>query len=95
MNGSIPVPNSTGFVVASDGAGKFYVANLDGSVQIVTLSQDANGQGVVTPSLFLQLPFAPTGIAIDNARGRVYFANYNNNSISVYSTAGTLLHVIQ
>jgi sugar lactone lactonase YvrE len=95
LNGSIDVPNSTGFAITSDGSGKFYVANLDGSVQIVTLSQDLNGVGSVTPSLFLQLPFAPSGIAIDNARGRIYFSNYNNSSISVYSNAGTLLHVIQ
>ena len=95
LSGSITVPNSTGFVVACDSAGKFYVANLDGSVQIVTLSQDINGNGSASATLFLQLPFFPTGIAIDNARGHIFFSNYNNNSISVYSTAGVLLHVIQ
>jgi DNA-binding beta-propeller fold protein YncE len=95
LNGSLGVPYSTGFAIASDASGKFYVANLDGSVQIVTLSQAINGVGSATPSLFLQLPFAPSGIAIDNVRGRIYFSNYNSNSISVYSTAGTLLHVIQ
>lgn len=95
LNGSLGVPYSTGFAIASDASGKFYVANLDGSVQIVTLAQDTNGVGSVTPTTFLQLPFAPSGIAIDNARGRIYFSNYNSNSISVYSTAGVLLHVIQ
>lgn len=95
LSGSINVPNSTGFAIASDGSGKFYVANLDGSVQIVTLAQDINGNGSLTPTLFLQLPFAASGIAIDNARGRIYFSNYNDSSISVYSTAGALLHVIQ
>jgi hypothetical protein len=39
---------------------------------------------------FLQLPFVASGIAIDNMRGRVYFSNYNGNSIAVYSTAGAL-----
>jgi hypothetical protein len=43
---------------------------------------------------FLQLHFLISGIAIDNARGRVYIANYYGNSISVYSTAGVLLHTI-
>ncbi len=81
--------------MACDASGKIYVGNLDNSVTLVTPAQAGDGQGSITVGTFLQLPFAPSGIAIDNARGRIYFSNYNCNSISVYSTAGTLLHVIQ
>lgn len=83
--------SSTGCALASDAKGNIYIGNLDGSVQISVAQLGNPG----SPASFVQLPFAPSGIAIDNARGRVYFSNYNNNSISVYSTAGTLLHVIQ
>ena len=96
LDGFITVAESTGFVMASDASGRFYIANLDGSVQISVTKQGVNGQpGSLNTSLFLRLPFAPSGIAIDNARGRIYFSNYNSNSISVYDAAGTLLHVIQ
>jgi len=96
LDGSIPVVQSTGFAIACDASGKFYIANLDGSVQTAVLTEGTNGQqGSLATSTFLQLAFAPSGIAIDNARGRIYFSNYNANSISVYSTTGTLLHVIQ
>ena len=87
--------SNTGFAMACDASGRIYVGNLDNSVTLVTPAQVSDGQGSIMASTFLQLPFAPSGIAIDNARGRIYFSNYNDNSISVYSTAGTLLHVIQ
>ena len=79
-------PNMTGFALATDASGNIYVGNLDGTVDVAT-SGGAYG--------LLQLSFAPSGIAIDNARGRVYLSNYNGNSILVYSTAGALLHTIQ
>jgi hypothetical protein len=44
---------------------------------------------------FTQLNFTPYGIAIDNARGRIYTSDDVDSTIAVYSTSGTLLHVIQ
>lgn len=66
------------------------MGNFDGSVQIfVPLS---GGQAIVIP--YLQLSFVPSGIALDNARERVYISNTYGNSISVYNTAGALLKTI-
>ncbi len=96
-NSPITINGNTGFTMASDASGKVYICNLDGSVQIGAPAQQPDGTGTVTVTSqpFLQLTFVPTGIAIDNARKRIYLSNYNSNSISVYSTAGALLHVIQ
>ena len=91
----IKLSSNTGFAMACDARGRIYVGNLDNSVILVTPAQTNTGEGTIIVNPFLQLPFAPSGIAIDNARGRIYFSNYNGNSISVYSTAGALLHVIQ
>jgi hypothetical protein len=91
----LPLSSNTGFAMACDASGKIYIGNLDNSVTLVTPAQAGDGQGTIIVKTFLQLPFAPSGIGIDNVRGRIYFSNYNNNSISVYSTAGALLHVIQ
>jgi NHL repeat len=82
---------NTGLAVAIDKAGDIYMGNLDNSVKIV-VPVPASG-GHVQP--FVQLSFVASGIAVDSVRGRVYISNYNGNSISVYSTAGTLLHTIQ
>jgi DNA-binding beta-propeller fold protein YncE len=79
--------NDTGVALAIDAKGNIYMGNLDGSVWI-------NSPQAYEYQL-LQLSFVPSGIAIDNVRGRVYISNYNGNSISVYSTAGTLLKVIE
>jgi DNA-binding beta-propeller fold protein YncE len=78
--------NETGIAMGVDAKGNVYIGNLDGSVNI-------NGPGNLYP--FLQLTFAPSGIAADSVRGRIYISNANGNSISVYSTAGALLHTIQ
>jgi DNA-binding beta-propeller fold protein YncE len=95
LGGSMQVGQSTGFAIACDASGKFYIANLDGSVQTSVPSQSIYGNGSLTTSAFLQLSFAPSGIAVDSVHGRVYFSNYDGNSISVYSTSGTFLHLIQ
>jgi DNA-binding beta-propeller fold protein YncE len=79
--------NDTGVALAIDAKGNIYMGNLDGSVWI--------NSPLAYEYQFLQLSFVPSGIAIDNVRGRVYFSNYNGNSISVYSTTGTLLKVIE
>jgi len=75
LGGFLTVSESTGFAMASDVSGRFYIANLDGSVQISATKQGVNGQpGSLNTSLFLRLPFAPSGIAIDNdARTDLFF----------------------
>jgi len=47
------------------------------------------------PALIFELGFQPAGMAVDTARGRIYFSNPVNNQVLVYSTKGTLLHTIQ
>jgi DNA-binding beta-propeller fold protein YncE len=77
----------TGVALASDNKGHMYIGNLDGSVYFALPTQVA--------SLFVQLSFAPTGIAVDNVHGRVYISNGPANTIYAYSTAGELLKTIQ
>jgi DNA-binding beta-propeller fold protein YncE len=85
--GEVPLDyNTTGFAVATDATGNLYIGNLDKSVNIY---------GPQVNKVFTQLSFVPYGIAVDSARGRVYFSNYDGNSIAVYSTAGALLKTIQ
>jgi hypothetical protein len=79
--------NDTGYSLATDASGKMYMANFDGSVNVLTPPS--------TEKLFVQLNFLAAGIAIDNVRGRVYLSNETGNSIAVYSTAGELLHTIE
>ncbi len=76
------------FSLAADAHGNFYEANFSGQVTVST-----PGSGIT--SSFATLSFTPNGIAVDSVRGRVYFSNYNGNSISVYNTSGELLKVIQ
>ncbi|MGA8439648.1 MAG: hypothetical protein WB762_12045 [Candidatus Sulfotelmatobacter sp.] len=76
--------NNTGAALASDALGNVYMANYDGSVNIYVA---VPGNPFVLR--FVKLSFAPTGIAVDSARQRVYFSNANGNSISVYNTAGS------
>ena len=73
--------------IAPDANGNFYIANYSGLVNLAHTNS--------TTSTFVELPFSPAGIAIDNVRGRVYISNFNGNSIAVYNTSGTLLHTIQ
>lgn len=48
-----------------------------------------------TSTLFIaNVGFDPWGIAVDNARKRVYITNQYGDQIAVYSTAGVLLHTI-
>ncbi len=77
---------NTGFSLANDASGNLYIGNLDKSVNVY---------GPQVNKVFTQLSFVPYGIAVDSTRGRVYFSNYDGNSIEVYSTAGALLKTIQ
>lgn len=76
-----------GFAVASGADGTVYYSNFDNTVSTCNVS-------TVSCSGFLTLPFTAAGIAVDNARTRVYFSNENGNEILVYSTKGVLLHTI-
>lgn len=80
-------PNDTGFSLAIDARGYVYEGDLNGVVNFETPNAADNG--------FLTLSFAPYGIAVDNVHDRIYFSNYNGNSISVYNLSGQLLHVIE
>ena len=76
----------TGNTLATAANGNVYIGNLDGSVSVRTSNFSTR---------FLQLNFIPFGIARDNARGRIYISDDVDSTIAVYSTSGTLLHVIQ
>ena len=105
--GRFPVIQSTnGFVVAlaTDGAGDLYVGScvladpfkclidpVTPPIYEVDFWSPKGG-----PVVFLkQLGFAPAGMVVDSARGRVYLSNHHGNQVLVYSTTGTLLHTIQ
>ncbi len=79
--------NDTGIAMATDAVGNVYMGNVDGSVNIAAPFGYEYG--------FIQLSFPPAGIAVDSVHGRVYFSNFQGNSISVYNTSGTLLKVIE
>ncbi|HZR59152.1 MAG TPA: SMP-30/gluconolactonase/LRE family protein [Terriglobales bacterium] len=87
LSGGLAAANF-GAALAADGKGNFYIANTDGSVWVSNLVAE-------NESFFVQLPFTASGIAVDNTRKRVYFSNFNGNSISVYSTSGAFLTTIQ
>jgi hypothetical protein len=79
--------------MASDASGNVYIVNSNGSVSLA----HTNG----TATLFISnLGFMPHngfyggGVAVDNARKRVYISDFNDSQIVVYSTAGVLLHTI-
>lgn len=79
-------PTLSGYVMSAAG-GSIYIGNLDGTIDI------AGPQGSVAS--FITVPFTPTGIAADVARGRTYISNGAGDSIYVYGPDGALLHVIQ
>ncbi len=86
---TLAIPNSkTTLALAGGAKGLVYMANIDGTISVYTPATNATTQ-------FLNLGAVPTGIAVDKARGRVYISNGAANTISVYSTAGVLLHTIQ
>ncbi|MGA2539483.1 MAG: hypothetical protein ABSF53_25985, partial [Terracidiphilus sp.] len=81
-----PAENSPS-AIAADAKGNFYILNQDGQVNIEHTNY--------TQTTFAFLDFVPAGIAIDNARGRVYISNFNGDSIAVYNTSGKLIHTIE
>ncbi|MGB2604247.1 MAG: hypothetical protein WBC78_11680 [Candidatus Sulfotelmatobacter sp.] len=75
--------------LAFDQNGNLYIVNAN---QTVFRFSFANNTTEVT---FATLDFTAAGIAVDNARSRVYISNQNGNAIAVYSTSGALLTTIQ
>jgi len=80
----------TALALTSDALGNVYAANNDMTVS-VNSPQDG---GIYYPDL-LNLSFQPYGIAVDNARGRIYLSDGFGNAIWVYSTAGKFLKTIK
>jgi sugar lactone lactonase YvrE len=85
--GGSPDPTLTGNSLAFDAAGNIYSGNLDGTVDYFNLSTHS-------AKLFTTVGY-PKGIAVDNARGRVYISDFFNNDILVYNPSGTLLTTIK
>jgi len=83
-----PVTGTTGTAVAFDASGNIYSANLDGTV-------DYYNATTKTSTLFKNVGYVSRGMVVDNARGRVYIANFQGNEIQVYSTKGVLLTTIK
>jgi YVTN family beta-propeller protein len=74
--------------VAFDQDANLYIVNANQTVLVFSFATTKE----VT---FATLDFTPAGIAIDNARSRVYISNQQGNAIAVYSTSGVLLTTIQ
>jgi len=76
------------YALAPDNKGNVYVAALDGNLYIVKPGG--------TAAVVVALPAGGDhwGVAVDNARARVYVADRAHNLILVYSTKGVLLHTI-
>lgn len=82
--------SATPTACASIPSGGFYFADSDGNVWL----NPQPSTPVVT--LFANVSFAPTALAVDGARKRIYVANGPGNSIAVYSTVtGALIHTIK
>jgi DNA-binding beta-propeller fold protein YncE len=78
--------NDDGFCLATDAKGNVYMGNSDGTLNVATAAYEYQ---------FAQLNYTPFGIAIDNARGRVYVSRMDVNEIYVYNMSGSLLKIIQ
>lgn len=75
---------------ASIPSGGFYFSDSSGNLWL-----NLKPKSAIT-TLLTNVPFAPTGLAVDSARKRIYVANGPGNTIAVYSTVtGTLLHTIK
>jgi len=86
--GAVP---SGAYAVAYDAAGNLYTGG--GSTNYTAINV-TNAITNVTSEL-VGLSYFPFGIAIDNARGRIYVADGFNNKIDVFNMSGVLQHTIQ
>lgn len=76
-----------GVALGSDNKGNTYIGNSDDTLYLANPTGDAH--------IVAYLGFVPTGIAVDNVRGRVYVSDGPQNMILVYNTEGTFLHKIE
>lgn len=83
-----PVANTTGAALAFDAKGNLYSGNIDGSVDYYNWNTEKLTH-------FATVSYWPKGIVVDNARGRVYIADFTYSLIQVYSTKGVLLETIK
>jgi hypothetical protein len=74
--------------MAYDNAGDLYVGDAAGNLYFCKY-------GTFATTTLAQVGFGIEGIAVDNARGRIYLSNEGANQIAVYSTAGQLITVIK
>jgi DNA-binding beta-propeller fold protein YncE len=77
---------TSALALTSDKAGNVWVANANGEVD-----RWGAGGGFIIATV----NYAPEGIVVDSARGRVYLSDQTGNQVQVFSTTGTLLHTIQ
>jgi DNA-binding beta-propeller fold protein YncE len=80
--------NYQAYSLAMDSQNNLYMGLLNNTVVV-------GGVASYNFKTFASLSFTPAGIAIDNARGRVYVSNMNGNQILVFSTTGAILHTIE
>lgn len=89
VTGGVLSLGDTGVALTTAANGDIYIGNSNGTVNVFNPT-------TLIESPFLQLSFVPSGMVVDNVRGRIYIADGNyGTSISVYSLTGTLLHTIQ
>ncbi len=74
--------------MAADANDNLYIANSDGSVNIYNSEKESLKSFVI-------LSFAPSGVAVDSVRGRVYFSNTGGTRSGSTAPPGTFLHTIQ
>jgi sugar lactone lactonase YvrE len=79
---------TTGVALAGGTGGTLYIAADNQNIYFALPNQGA--------SYLSAVPFVPAGIAVDNARGRLYVSSGFGNSIYVISaTSGAILDIIQ
>jgi sugar lactone lactonase YvrE len=78
-----------GSSIAADNKGNFYVT--DGTTGNIYYVDGATGVSI----LFGFPGFVADGLAVDNARGRVYATSATSNKIVVMNSTGTIIHTIK
>ncbi len=86
----------SGISIAGNNTAVQGAAAANGNIYFTTAANAVNytvpGQSGAFP--LIELTFAPTAIAVDSVRGRIYLGD-PAGSVVVYSTAGKLLHTIK
>lgn len=72
----------TGIVIAFDSAGNLF-------------SVDPQGHVSMNLNYYLTLPYVPSGMAVDTARGLLYFSNNLLNNVDIYTVQGVYVSTIR